>query len=1230
MTSRRSYSSIYVDGGPELRGDPELKDKNQTVGRTRSGSIVMSNSGPGRVSKFFAILFSMVALLTGVFTVGSAAFDESSKTQTASAEPMGFLCDGLGLGMQNKDSWKDFWSSYPAMDVSGRNWTMQEAFARNAQLVNYYGEGGKDKWFVVDSGEDRGKGIGNIDQQKDKLNGLRGVSTCFLGNTIVGSTNFIFGLTNIITSLTSSVATMAFDPGFICKSANDNENSGACVNLLKIVGGTGNDTGGLIGILTNGVYVPLIVMLTVIIGFWIFKTAFKDKQIRKALFGLAWTFAAVILGLGFLMKPALIAGVPMKINNTLVGCVVGSMNGQNCMTGASFKTDNGAVTPNQICNSATPGTPVDQQLSMTVNGLSCQIWKAFVLEPYSQASFGRSYEDMELDNKDIAKAVQDAKLNKEDFKVSLSSDGSGNSMEGGTLVLNGGRPVYNLVAYQMFLKTNASMPDQKDTRLDTGQDKNWYKVISVTATNNDLWNSWTWNLGSGFSKMGTASIALLTAIIGSFLIVFIGITAMMFYILSAIVMALAPLFFLVAVHPGSGRRFFLGWLEQLVGNLFKYIVSSLFLILSVIVYGGILGNSSSLSMTVIMVLVVSLALFMFRGEILGLVGNVSMGGKKIGSNLASFADRAKSSTRGLARQTVGGAIGGAAVTGGFNPLRYAKSGFQGGVDGFKRDLGRGEGIIGGAMRAANRISADNIKDMRAESSRAKTKSSEFAREAERHEDRWNEAAAPVKQIKEQYDNESQDMAKVQGEVNQLHQIEELVRIEMAGTAADMGLDSQIGSDFAAIKNMDSKIAEARALGNNDRASELEADQRNMEADFSAKYQPSQDTFNKLSDSYNKAMATGLKVSALDHAPDFEALKSHAETVDSLSKDYNAKIAELNDIGEEAIKARIIASEYRGQADELHDYIKDWKPGDTVTSRKFNKTMNRVKGIARKAGTKEAEIANDKFTLDELPGADRSLSYDGPDKVQFDRSGDGGITAEGEGGESEAETAVITPPVPEFRGFRQMRKAAKRAKQDYKEQKKEWKAEDKELSRARKAQRDERIVDSVADMMGGTGSGNWDATAGDGDRVSSSGSGLSDTAPEPVSKLVADTTADSGSTSENTARSKSEPASNPASKPVSNPVPKTSRNNGASDKVTEGRTGGSSTRPRSNSGSSDGFNLRNMFESGSKGIPTDTSRESNRIVPETSNRNGSSGKGSNGGRSSKSRKIQDQADGWDSM
>lgn len=940
-----------------------MKPKNIYLRNGASSQVVPSLRRNGL---FSAILVLMVSMLIGIISLGgvtSVSSDSSSNSSTtANAGFMGFLCDGLGTSMNDKDGWKGIWNSYPAMDLQGRQWTLQEAFGRNVQMTNYFGEGGKDTFLVKEAPEGRYNGVGNIDKQKDKVTKLRSFGTCSLGSVMTHTANLVFMGTNMISSLSQSAATFAFNPKIVCSSADDAQNDGACINILKIVGGDGGDSKGIIGALTTGLYGPLIAIFVTIVGVAVGYRAFKERSWTQTLPKLAWVFLSVIAGYAILSFPATVAKIPMSINNTVVSCVAGSFNGNNCLTGDASPSQE-VSTPGKICNSNTAGVPTDQRLTMTVNGLSCQIWKAFVLEPYSQASFGRSYSEMETSNKDISEAIKKAGLRESDFSVGLGSTKSGKQMENGTLELNStDRPVSNLVAYQMYLETNASQGDPAMKTPD-GFDKKWYRIVGVAANNDAIWNSWTWSSG-GFMRLPTAMLALFTASLGSLIILVVSITSLMYFIISSIIIALAPIFLLLAVHPTRGKRLFLGWLSQVVGNIYKYIVSALFLMLTVILYGGVLGTISNIATAFIVVLILTLALLLYRNEILGLVGKVNMGGERLGSNVSGFFDRTKKTAADVTRKSVGGGIGAVASQGSGNPLDVAKSFAKGASHGVTSRVSNSNSVVGAAARSYNAGISDNKRDLSEEARNMSRRANSLETGAREDLQEFEEVKMPAVGLAKKHEQLSDERDDILGEINNRNELEETVRIQFEQASASNGIDPEMAAAFAGMKTLEEQMAQAKGMGDSERYDQLSSDLNKAQVEFGDNFHSSLSDRLSMDHSYDSIKKSVLAGNGVSAAPNYAKLKLLSRDLELTEKDYAEAVKRVNTVGAKAEASNYEYRKARTSADLMSQGHMDLRPGDRFTAARRAQFTNAVRDQTAEIGMDYMDQSEGDFSLPE--------------------------------------------------------------------------------------------------------------------------------------------------------------------------------------------------------------------------------------------------------------------------
>lgn len=733
-----------------------------------------SNGHRGVIALGSALLAVLILALT---LVPSAVSSLSGRTQKADAGWFAVFCQPFGNNMTTQADWKQSFKSYPADDQANRTFTLDEAFGNGAKFVAYYGEGQGDTFVVAAKKSDPPASTSNV---KSKLEAVRTFNNCGTNTMLVDLANLGMSMSNGITGIAGFFTSSAFNPNLIC---SDPTKTSGCFNLVGIIGGTGSRTGGIIGLLTSSIYYPILIMVVAIAAMWIAYKGIVQRRFREAFGGALWIALSVIFGLAMLLNPSLIAKAPLSVSNSVATCVIGAFNGQNCFDNSSTNSsiDVNGVSKN-VCASTAPGASLPEQMSMTTNSINCSIWRAFILNPISEGSFGTGFDNLDTTKGDLKTVLTKAKLDPNTFCVALKSTQSAKSMYGNTLNLNGGSPkVCNLMAYQMFLNVNArSGSSVKSDPKNYGYDQRWYNVIRAAAADGGMWEHWAPSTASAFNKLGISMIALLTSILGTIVLVVCALFALVYLISSVILMAFAPVFLLFGVIPGRGKRIMLGWLEKVISNVVKYIASAVFLIVALALYGGILGNLDNIALTLLFVVLVTMALLMYRHELMDLVGRVRMGGEQLSSAVTDkMRDRGvsawKRSTQ-FAGATAAGAVAGMAASG-ENPFADVKGkGFVGGTkqvfsnvgnnlgaarsgaaSSAMRDLKRGRGMVANTARQLDRENVANREALKNKFKEAELESADAQNNLETTGDNLADKKDALSQVNTQYDATGRDL-----------------------------------------------------------------------------------------------------------------------------------------------------------------------------------------------------------------------------------------------------------------------------------------------------------------------------------------------------------------------------------------------------------------------------------------------------------------------------------------
>lgn len=622
-----------------------------------------------------------------------AAIPFISETSALSEASFGF-CGDLGAGMQAKAPIST--DKLTAGKAGNRKWTVQELFSESIGFTSYNGSG-DETWYFAKTGDD-GKGIPGFDDPKvkDKTKKIRNIERCATGGMQVFASNAMISLASGVVGIAQSFVTTLFSGNIICTDGQ----SGNCINLLGVIGGQGRSGGGIIGSLRDSIFAPLATLAFIFTGMWVAYKGLIKREFRASLMGILWSVGIFVAGVIALNNPVLLAGAPQKVNSVLSTCIVGAMNGQSCLSG-SVSAPSTLVGDECKSEAATKG---GEGASMAANGMTCSIWKSFVLDAWSRAEFGESYNNLYIANppKD-GKVWKHAPKNAADYRVNLKSSGSGESYANGTVETNS-VPVSNLALYQLYISTN--MKSAGDSRWnDKAKDVRWFNIIVPATKDVNMWNHWAPATGYGLKRAGTAFSSLIVATAVSISLVIFAFWGLVYMFAGTLLMTFAPFFLLVAIDPGKGRRIFLGWLESVISSILKYMASSLFVIIALSLYSSILSATTNYVQAFIGVMIMVGVLGLYRKEIVNLLGMTSLGGQRlsnaVGEKLSEKGKQAKDFGEVLGGSAVGGALAANTMSDnkGFGRMKdIAKGAAQGTAQGAARQMKRGNDFTGGLAR----------------------------------------------------------------------------------------------------------------------------------------------------------------------------------------------------------------------------------------------------------------------------------------------------------------------------------------------------------------------------------------------------------------------------------------------------------------------------------------------------------------------------------------------------
>lgn len=580
-----------------------------------------------------AIMLGFLALLAAyIFATGGNAKSVTiapgtnqptiTKTETAHAGAMGIFggAQSLGYGMNNTAGWEGSFNVIQLPNKEGRIFTLKEAVGSTLEFVNYEGEGDGDGW-TVSADPDRMTGAPKtINKDSEKLKGLRSVHTILSGGILNLMADGMNGLTGMFYDFAQNILLIAYSPSTICSDAKD---TNCVLNLPKITGGDGEHDKGVIGKLYHNFYLPLVFITTVAALVWAFKQVFVNHAVREGITAVLHVIATLVVGTALMLNAGLMASLPLKAMQTIGGYALSlSSSSGDENTGADKQTGNTSEA-SAMCKSTANDISASDQLVLSVNSMTCTIWRAVRLDPYARAQFGRPFAKLDVKDPTIAEAIKKAEVDPDTFCVPLKVAGKPEDYRNKTLKLeSGSHKVCNLAAYQLYLKTNAQIDDNARTK-DHGIDQNWYKLIAVLQADDNLWNTWTYSWGSGFNRFFVTTIAMITFVpIGVILIIFSFMVIAQMFIVS-VMMIFLPLIMLAWLIKGWGSRVAKKYFWFLLGCVASYIMYSVTLAVSVIILSAVIDTIDEMLLVSVFNFLLGFALWKNRAAILSMISNAN-------------------------------------------------------------------------------------------------------------------------------------------------------------------------------------------------------------------------------------------------------------------------------------------------------------------------------------------------------------------------------------------------------------------------------------------------------------------------------------------------------------------------------------------------------------------------------------------------------------------------------
>lgn len=371
----------------------------------------------------------------------------------------------------------------------------------------------------------------------------------------------------------------------------------------------------------DAVFFEFLTPIIMISALWMAWVGLVKRSSMQAAQGAGWMILAAVASVALMSNPM---WLPKQINSVI------SSVAEAGMTAVTSTTSNGA---GDICTvpkgssapeDLIPGKkaeyiePSNETTRKIVRQMQCTMWYSFMYTPWVLGEFGESPSTMEANS-----------TGKAGYSDGAATAGGQppltpiKSVKYGNPAVPAPASAQSWALYHIDNKIAYPGNDYQD---DLDQQKALMNV-ALSQLHKEDYNK-VYRGENSMNRIGTATIGLVAGLGAGIMIVIVSMSIIILDVGMIILTLVSPLFFLIGVHPGFGRRIALGWLETLLGLAIKRIVLSLLLSVMLVFYATILSASATMPWLFSMILVVAVSIggITYKDQILRMFDKLSLGG----------------------------------------------------------------------------------------------------------------------------------------------------------------------------------------------------------------------------------------------------------------------------------------------------------------------------------------------------------------------------------------------------------------------------------------------------------------------------------------------------------------------------------------------------------------------------------------------------------------------------
>lgn len=368
---------------------------------------------------------------------------------------------------------------------------------------------------------------------------------------------------------------------------------------LDLFGMTSGAITDVTAALSRVLYTPFVLPMVLLAGLWLAWNALLKKRATTAAESSLWVVFALAAALVFLAQPARLVGGLSGTTTGLSRAILGGVAGLDPKTGPA---DGITTSPSY------GGDPADNELRAVAD----RMWRTYVYAPWTVLEFGSTDKGQQWGERLLAAKA-------------LTPD-----------------------------EAEAIKNDPEKAKAISEENKAEYEEIR-NAIKKDPQAKAYFNGHRPGQRIAVAGLALAAVVLSGGLIAALALATLFAQLAMILLVMLAPVFLLAAIHPGAGRVIATRWVNLIVYTAVKRVAYAVLLSVIVVMNGALIDQGSKLGWTVAMMLSIALsgALLFYRKAFLSIVERIGSGGLAAAPGITATGDAGGRLAR---KAAVGGTI----------------------------------------------------------------------------------------------------------------------------------------------------------------------------------------------------------------------------------------------------------------------------------------------------------------------------------------------------------------------------------------------------------------------------------------------------------------------------------------------------------------------------------------------------------------------------------------------